>query len=107
MMRALLAVCVVLGAVACAQDRPLTYRQMEDLSRQSLREQINRPQPDTCQMTAHQTLIGAVGADIDRAALPPLTRVICHDCAVTMDYNAERLNVELGPDGKVARLRCG
>lgn len=26
---------------------------------------------------------------------------------VTMDYNAARLNVELGPDGRIKRFRCG
>ena len=108
MMRLVLAALVTIAAAACAQqDRPLTYREMDDLSRRTLREQISRPEPDTCQMNAHQSLVGADGDEIDRATLPPLTRVICHDCAVTMDYRAERLNIELGPDGKVVRLRCG
>ena len=26
---------------------------------------------------------------------------------VTMDYRADRLNIQLGPDGRVASLRCG
>jgi hypothetical protein len=26
---------------------------------------------------------------------------------VTMDYRAERLNIDLGPDGKVVGLHCG
>jgi hypothetical protein len=108
MMRFALAALVTIIAAACSSgDRPLTYRQMDDLGRRTLREQINRPAPDTCQMAAHQSLIGTVGAEIDQTTLPPLTRVICHECAVTMDYRAERLNIDLGPDGKVVRLRCG
>ncbi|MGD9980054.1 MAG: I78 family peptidase inhibitor [Hyphomonadaceae bacterium] len=107
-MRLALGALVMLAAAGCTSgDRPLTYRQMDDLSRRSLREQINRPPPDTCQMAAHQNLVGTAGAEIDRTTLPPLARIICHECAVTMDYRAERLNIELGPDGKVVRLRCG
>lgn len=107
MMRIALAGLIAIAVAACAQDRPMTYRQMDDLARRSLEEQISRPAPDTCQMAEHQSLIGRVGAEIDRTALPPLARVICHDCAVTMDYRADRLNVELGPDGKVVGVRCG
>jgi hypothetical protein len=96
-----------IAATACAQDGPMTYRELDELSRRSLADRINRPSPDTCQMAAHQGLVGTLGSTIDRATLPPLTRVICHDCVVTMDYRAERLNIELGPDGRVVRLRCG
>ncbi|MGD9965693.1 MAG: I78 family peptidase inhibitor [Hyphomonadaceae bacterium] len=108
MMRFMLVTLVTIVAAACASgDHPLTYRQMDDLGRRSLREQIERPPPDTCQMASHQSLIGAAGSEIDRTTLPPLARVICHECAVTMDYRAERLNIDLGPDGRVVRLRCG
>ena len=51
--------------------------------------------------------IGKTEAEIDRASLPGGARVICFNCPVTLDYRADRLNVELGPDGKVANLRCG
>lgn len=108
MMRFAIGALVVIVAAACSTgNRPLTPRQMDDLGRQSLREQIERPAPDTCQMAAHQSLIGTLGASIDQSSLPPLARVVCHECAVTMDFRAERLNIELGPDGKVVRLRCG
>lgn len=29
------------------------------------------------------------------------------DDAITMDYSAERLNAELGEDGRIKRFRCG
>ena len=29
------------------------------------------------------------------------------DDAITMDYSAERLNAELGADGRIKRFRCG
>lgn len=96
--------CVV---AACGQNRPLTNSELEDLSNRSLREQVSRPAPDTCQMAAHQTLVGTLGSQIDQSRLPAGARVICHDCSVTMDYSAQRLNIELDRDGRVTRLRCG
>ncbi len=108
MMRWVLAGIVVVGLAACSgSGRQLTYRELDAIARQSTDEQVSRAPPDTCQMAAYQNLLGQVGAEIDRAALPTGARVICHECAVTMDYRAERLNVDLGTDGKVTRLHCG
>ncbi len=108
MMRWVLAGIVVIGLAACGgPPRELTYRELDQIARQSTEEQINRPQPDSCHMAEHQSLIGQVGANIDRATLPTGARVICHDCVVTMDYRADRLNIDLGTDGKVTRLHCG
>lgn len=61
---------------------------------------------DTCGMARFEHLIGAPAADIDRATLPPRTRVITPDTVVTMDYSAERLNIMVGADGRVGSLRC-
>ena len=109
MMRWVLAGIVVIGLAACGggYQRDLTYREMDAIARRSTQEQIHRPPPDTCQMAAHQSLVGMLGAEIDRAALPESARVICHDCSVTMDYRADRLNIDLGADGKVTGLHCG
>lgn len=93
-------------AAACTQE-PMSYRDLEEMTRRHQRDAISRPEPDSCQMEAHRRLIGAEGAAIDRSTLPEGARVICHDCVVTMDYRADRLNIELGPDGRVASLRCG
>lgn len=105
MKRLLLGALLALGA--CSNDEPMTYRDLDRLATQQQREAIGRPAPDTCQMAAHQGLIGTVGAEIDQSSLPSGSRVICHNCAVTMDYRADRLNIDLGPDGKVTRLHCG
>jgi hypothetical protein len=99
------AVLVLVGA--CASDHSLSYREMDALANRQQREAISRPPPDTCQMAAHQGLMGADGAGIDPATLPAGARVICHDCVVTLDYRADRLNVQLDRDGNVASLRCG
>lgn len=64
------------------------------------------PEQDTCGVARFAHLIGAPAANIDRATLPPRARVITPDMAVTMDYSAERLNIIVGADGRVASLRC-
>jgi len=61
---------------------------------------------DTCGMAGFAHLIGAPAAAIDRATLPPRTRIITPDMAVTMDYSAERLNIIVGTDGIVGSMRC-
>lgn len=105
MKRVLLAALAALGA--CSNEAPMTYRDLDRLASEQQREAISRPAPDTCQMAAHQTLVGQDGARIDRSTLPAGARVICYQCAVTMDYVANRLNIQLGRDGKVESLRCG
>lgn len=95
-----------LAAGACAQE-PMTYRDLERLAARDQRDAVSRPEPDTCRMGEFQSLIGTDGAAIDTSRLPEGARVICHNCPVTLDYRSTRLNIELGPDGKVASLRCG
>lgn len=63
------------------------------------------PGPDECGAAALSSLIGAPAA---AAPAPSETvRVIRPGDAVTLDYRAERLNVEIGEDGRIERLRCG
>ncbi|MGD9816108.1 MAG: I78 family peptidase inhibitor [Hyphomonadaceae bacterium] len=64
------------------------------------------PQQDTCGLARFAHLIGTPAANIDRATLPPRTRIITPDMAVTMDYLEERLNIIVGADGRVGSLRC-
>ena len=101
MMRWAFGVALVLVG-ACVSQQPMSYRDLEQMANRQQREAISRPPPDTCQMAAHQGLIGTEGAGVDPASLPAGARVICHDCAVSLDYRADRLNVLLGADGKVA-----
>lgn len=106
MRRVVLAMAAALAAASCMHE-PMSYRELEDMTRRHQREAISHPEPDSCQMEAHRHLIGTDGASIDQSGLPAGARVICHDCVVTMDHRADRLNLQLGPDGKVASLRCG
>jgi hypothetical protein len=61
---------------------------------------------DTCGMANFRHLIGKPAAEIDRASLPPRTRIITPDTMVTQDFNPERLNIMTGTDGRVASMRC-
>lgn len=61
---------------------------------------------DACGASRYAHLIGTPADRIDRASLPPRTRVITPDMMVTMDFLAERLNVIVGTDGRVGSLRC-
>ena len=109
MMRALtmVAVAAVALAAGCSGTQQPTYRELERMGNDNQREAIARPPPDSCQMAAHQSLVGTLGASIEAASLPQGSRIVCHDCVVTMDYRAERLNVLVDVDGRVAGLRCG
>lgn len=62
---------------------------------------------DTCGMARNAHLIGVHEDDIDRASLPPLTRIICPTCLVTQDYSPTRLNLHTSTEGRVASMRCG
>jgi len=61
----------------------------------------------SCDASSYQYLVGQNEADIDRSHLPHTFRIICASCMVTMDHNPNRLNVQLGVDGKVGSIRCG
>lgn len=66
------------------------------------------PADDSCGATAYASLVGQ-----DRAGAPASTegrpvRVVCSTCPMTMDYNAQRLNVIFDEKtGVVQKLNCG
>jgi hypothetical protein len=105
-MKAVALLLVALALAGCAKPG-YTYRELDLIARDGERSAIDRPAPDTCQMAQHQSLIGRDGTGIDQTTLPTGARVVCFNCAVTMDFSAQRLNVMLGADGKVESLRCG
>lgn len=63
---------------------------------------------DTCRASTYATLVGK-----DRKLTPPapvgqVVRVVCTTCPMTMDFNAERLNIFYdAKTGIVTRLSCG
>ena len=65
-----------------------------------------RGEPDTCGRARFQNLIGTPADAIDRASLPPGTRILTPTSIVTRDFRRERLNIMTGTDGKVSSLQC-
>ena len=60
-----------------------------------------------CAAARHRSMIGRPIGEIDTAALPGPLRVYRAGSAVTGDHRPERMNIVVGPDGRVARVRCG
>jgi hypothetical protein len=61
---------------------------------------------DACGASRFAHLIGTPADQIDRATLPPRTRIITPEMMVTMDFSVERLNIMVGTDGRVGSMRC-
>jgi glucose/arabinose dehydrogenase len=65
------------------------------------------PAADTCNMAQYATLVGKPSTD---AGVPPASatvRIIKPGDQVTMDFQATRLNIEVGADGTITAVRCG
>lgn len=70
------------------------------------------PADDQCGAAPLARYAGAVATDGVRATIAAAAgerrvRYIAPGDAVTHDYRIDRLNVELGEDGRIVRLRCG
>ena len=55
----------------------------------------------SCQMNT-----GRNDHSIEVMKSPPRARVIMPGQMITMDFSAERLNIRVGPDGKVTEVGC-
>ncbi|NHB77905.1 I78 family peptidase inhibitor [Rhodobacter calidifons] len=65
------------------------------------------PDHDACGADGMQALVGQSRDVLAGMALPSGTRLITPGMAITEDYSARRLNIDLGPDGRIRRLWCG
>lgn len=64
--------------------------------------------PDACGASGLQGLVGQRDGVLTEMTFPAeRVRVIRPGMAVTMDYSPVRLNIEIGTDGRIARLYCG
>ena len=80
-------------ASACAQQQPASA-------------------PGTCQAQPAQFAIGytftdAVVEEVQRRSGAKVARVLRPDMAITLEFNPERVNIEVGADNRVASVRCG
>ena len=60
-----------------------------------------------CAATRYRVLIGQPIDGIDIAAMPRPLRVYPTDSRITGDERPERMNIVVGPDGRVVKVRCG
>lgn len=65
------------------------------------------PEQDTCGASELASFIGGDVSLIDAARFANPVRVIRPGDMVTMDFNPQRLNFELGVIGEIIRVRCG
>lgn len=70
-------------------------------------EVLELPDDRKCAVARYRALIGQPIEEIDIDALPRPLRVYPTGSRITMDYRPERLNVVVGTDGNVVRVRCG
>jgi hypothetical protein len=64
------------------------------------------PDPD-CGAADLQTLVGQPASMLDTMKFSQAVRVIRPGMAVTMDYVAERLNIETDAASRITRVTCG
>lgn len=65
------------------------------------------PDRNACGAVGLQRLVGQGRVVLAAIALPQGTRVIEPGMPITEDYSVGRLNINLGPDGRIARVWCG
>lgn len=71
---------------------------------------IPAPQPvaDSCGARDLQSLVGRPRTEIPVPVRPELQRVACTTCAMTMDFNPNRLNFLFDArTGRITEVRCG
>lgn len=64
------------------------------------------PPADLCKSADYKGLVGQPRSVLATMLLPAGTRIIGPDDAVTADYRAERLNVEVGAGGRIEQVAC-
>ena len=70
-------------------------------------EVVELPDDRRCAAAQHRALVGRPIADIDTDVLPKPLRVYPVGSRITMDYRPDRLNVVVGADGRVVKVKCG
>jgi hypothetical protein len=105
MMRAAMAALVLLAA-ACGPVRT-TYRDLDQIGDTYAREGASPLAGDTCHIAEHRNLMGVRDEAIDRASLPPDTRLLCFACTTPTMDTPSRLNLQIGANHTVTSMRCG
>lgn len=64
------------------------------------------PAEDACGASALEHLVGAPAIAAEEETTPDNTRIIRPGDAVTMDFNPERLNIEIDENERISRVYC-
>ena len=67
---------------------------------------VEEPPQDACNAARFQGLVGQSEAVLKEMMLPAGARVIRPNDAITADFRADRLNVELGATGRIEKVGC-
>ena len=78
----------------------------DDVKKERAKNAATVQQPDTCGAGSFSYLIGKPASALDTLRFAQPMRHITPDTAVTMDYRAERLNIESDEKGVITRLYC-
>lgn len=62
---------------------------------------------EACGADMLQPMLGQPEGEIHEPSLPQPYRIIHPGQAVTMDYNPNRLNIQINEDGRVEEIECG
>ena len=66
-----------------------------------------RTHDGNCAAVRLQGLIGREMDEVDAASLPGPLRVYPDGSRITADHRLERLNIVLGRDGRIVKVKCG
>ncbi|MFT3726452.1 MAG: I78 family peptidase inhibitor [Terricaulis sp.] len=112
MRRVMLAIAAAATLAACETPNQTT-RDLDHLARDYQQSEQTAPQnvddatrADICGASHFANLVGQPASSINRDTLPPRTRIISPEQMVTQDFVAARLNIRVGPDGKVTMVQC-
>lgn len=94
MTRILLALPAVLTLAACEPMPPVESPPLP-------------PAEDACGASDLLGLLGQDRSALDGLALPEPVRIYGTGDALTMDFNPNRLNIEIGPEGTILAVTCG
>lgn len=67
---------------------------------------VPEPEPDLCNAAAMQGLVGQPASVLQTMMLRAGTRVINPGDPVTMDFRPDRMNVEIGANGRIEKIAC-
>jgi hypothetical protein len=68
---------------------------------------VPNPAEDACNKAAYAAIIGTTEKDPSVPPASPKVRRIHPGDQVTMDFRADRLNIDIDAKGKITGLRCG